>query len=91
MRTLANATQQQLHATGIPSVEYIAGISATETHYAAIVEALSRQGHFGLIDDPKTLDVTPLKQKSATLHWEFMFTRSLYQTADIAPQPVVSH
>jgi hypothetical protein len=55
------------------------------------VEALSPQGHFGLIDDPKTLDVTPLEQKSATLHWEFMFTRSLYQTADIAAQPVVSH
>jgi NADPH:quinone reductase len=77
---------QQLHAIGIPSVEYIAGINATETHYVAIVEALAPQGHFGLIDDPQTLDATPLKQKSATLHWEFMFTRSLYQTADISAQ-----
>jgi NADPH:quinone reductase-like Zn-dependent oxidoreductase len=39
-----------------------------------------------LIDDPATLDVVPLKRKSLSLHWELMFTRSLYQTADMIKQ-----
>jgi NADPH:quinone reductase len=76
----------QLRRIGVPAVQYIAGINGTDTHYSAIIEALAPQGHFGLIDDPETLDANPLKQKSAALHWEFMFTRSLFETADIATQ-----
>ncbi|MGC2548564.1 MAG: hypothetical protein WA419_07515 [Silvibacterium sp.] len=44
------------------------------------------QGQIGVIDDPKTLDVTPLKRKSASLHWEYMFTRSFYATPDMQAQ-----
>ena len=36
--------------------------------------------------DPATLDAVPLKRKSISLHWELMFTRSLYQTADMIEQ-----
>jgi NADPH:quinone reductase-like Zn-dependent oxidoreductase len=28
----------------------------------------------------------PLKRKSVSVHWELMFTRSLYQTADMVEQ-----
>jgi NADPH2:quinone reductase len=76
----------QLKAIGIPQVELIAGLSATDKHYPALVEFLAPQGQFGLIDDPKTLDVVPLKRKSASLHWEFMFARSLFGTPDILAQ-----
>jgi NADPH:quinone reductase len=76
----------QLEAIGIPAVEYIASLNATDQHYPALLNVLAPQGHFGLIDDPATLDVLPLKQKSGTLHWEFMFTRSLFQTADLTSQ-----
>ena len=44
------------------------------------------QGKFGLIDDPAQLDVRKLKRKSASLHWEFMFTRSMFTTPDMAQQ-----
>ena len=44
------------------------------------------QGRFALIDDPKMLDIVPFKRKSISIHWELMFTRSLFQTADIAEQ-----
>jgi NADPH2:quinone reductase len=44
------------------------------------------QGRFALIDDPATLDVLPFKQKSVSTHWEFMFTRSMFGTADMAEQ-----
>ena len=43
-------------------------------------------GKLGLIDDPKALDVVALKQKCISLHWEFMFTRSLFKTDDINAQ-----
>jgi NADPH:quinone reductase-like Zn-dependent oxidoreductase len=50
------------------------------------VEILKPQGQFGLIDDPKSLDATKLKRKAISLHWESMFTRSTYQTPDMARQ-----
>ncbi|OXE37731.1 zinc-binding dehydrogenase, partial [Methylobacterium radiotolerans] len=43
-------------------------------------------GRLALIDDPERLDVGLLKRKSLSLHWEFMFTRSMFATADIAAQ-----
>jgi NADPH2:quinone reductase len=76
----------QLAAIHIPQVEYIAGLTATDTHYPAVVEVLAPQGKFGVIDDPKSLDAKPLKRKCASLHWEFMFARSLYTTPDIIAQ-----
>lgn len=36
--------------------------------------------------DPKTLDATPLKSKCASLHWEFMVARAIFETADILAQ-----
>ncbi len=47
---------------------------------------IAPQGKFGLIDDPKSLDVAKLKGKSASLHWEAMFTRSTFQTPDMDAQ-----
>jgi NADPH2:quinone reductase len=32
------------------------------------------------------LDVRKLKRKSVSLHWELMFTRAIFQTADMAAQ-----
>ena len=32
------------------------------------------------------LDVVKLKRKSLSLHWEFMYTRSLFQTEDMVEQ-----
>ena len=51
-----------------------------------MINALQPQGKLALIDDPQSLDVVPLKVKSLSLHWEFMFTRSMFETADIAEQ-----
>ena len=56
------------------------------SHYEQIIESLKPQGRLGLIDDPATLDVVPLKRKSLSLHWELMYTRSLYETEDMQEQ-----
>ncbi|MGP8121924.1 MAG: zinc-binding dehydrogenase, partial [Xanthobacteraceae bacterium] len=51
-----------------------------------LVDILAPQGKIGLIDDPATLNVMLLKAKAASLHWEAMFTRSSFQTADMIAQ-----
>ncbi|MBS7456956.1 zinc-binding alcohol dehydrogenase family protein [Coralloluteibacterium stylophorae] len=77
---------EQLEALGIGRVEHVASLTHTEAHYAQLVEALAPQGQLALIDDPAALDALPLKRKSLSLHWEFMFTRPLFETADMQRQ-----
>jgi hypothetical protein len=58
-------------------------LTATDHHWPAIVEAISPEGHIGVIDDPEHLDIVPLKRKSVSVHWEYMFTRPLLGTEDM--------
>lgn len=77
----------QLQDLGIASVSHVASLTHTDLHYAELVQALAPQGKLALIDDPVAgLDIMPLKQKSISLHWEFMFTRSMFSTADMHVQ-----
>jgi NADPH2:quinone reductase len=76
----------QLAALGHAAVDYVFSITATDRHLKEIVELVAPQGKFGLIDDPPALDALPLKRKSASIHWEFMFTRSSAETPDMIQQ-----
>ena len=77
----------QLVAAGVAEVELIAGLTHTEQHWDALIDAAAPQGRVGLIDDLSgPIDVMKLKRKALSLHWELMFTRSLFGTADIAEQ-----
>ena len=77
----------QMEELGLGEVEYIALLSATDTHYPGIAELLAPQGKIAIIDDPqKPVDARPLKFKSGSICWEFMFTRSYYETSDILRQ-----
>lgn len=77
----------QLQSLGIDAVSHVASLTHTDVHYAELVQALAPQGKLALIDDPANgLDIMPLKQKSISLHWEFMFTRSMFNTADMYTQ-----
>lgn len=77
---------QGLRALGLSDIAYVAALTSTGHHLPAIVELIAPQGRLAVIDDPKTLDVVPFKRKSVSIHWELMFTRSLYQTGDMAEQ-----
>jgi zinc-binding alcohol dehydrogenase family protein len=81
-----HAIDQGLQAIGIPEVQYVASLTNTETHLPAIVNALAPQGKLAVIDDPKSLDIVAFKRKSASVSWEFMFTRSLFGTPDMVRQ-----
>jgi NADPH2:quinone reductase len=77
---------EQIRKLAAAPVRYIASLSATVRNFPQLVDVLAPQGKIALIDDPATLDVVPLKRKSASLHWEFMFARSMWRTEDIAEQ-----
>ncbi len=79
---------EQLAAIGLPTVSYVASLTHSDAHFGAAVAALAPQGAYGLIDDPApgAIDVNLLKRKSASLHWEFMFTRSMFATSDMIAQ-----
>jgi len=77
---------QELKRIGIAGVSHVASLTHTAAHFPQIVEALLPQGRVALIDDPATLDVVPLKRKSLSLHWELMFTRSMFETPDMQRQ-----
>ena len=71
---------------GIGAPGFVFSTTHTDTHLADIVELIAPQGRLGLIDDPAVLNATPLKTKAVSLHWELMFTRSLFATPDMAAQ-----
>ena len=76
----------QLLELNFPQAEYIASLTGTAHHYPELVELVAPQGKIAVIDDPPTLDVVPLKRKSASLHWEYMFARPVFDTPDILRQ-----
>ncbi len=76
----------QIATLGIGAPAFVFSTTHTDSHLEGIVELMAPQGRFGLIDDPKVLDANPLKRKSLSLHWELMFTRSLFKTADMGEQ-----
>jgi len=77
---------EEIARLGLPPVTYVAGLNQTDHHWPAIAELVAPQGKVALIDDPAALDVRVLKRKSVSLHWEFMFTRSMFATDDMAQQ-----
>jgi zinc-binding alcohol dehydrogenase family protein len=79
---------QEIQRAGLPAPQYVVSLTQTDRHFAQIAELIAPQGRFGLIDDPApgTIEIGALKRKSVSLHWELMFTRSLFQTADMQRQ-----
>jgi zinc-binding alcohol dehydrogenase family protein len=82
----AKPLSEELKNVGIGEVDYVASLTQTTQHFDQIVASLKPQGHLALIDDMNALDVMKLKYKSISLHWEFMYTRSMFNTPDMAEQ-----
>lgn len=77
---------EELNTLSIPHVDYILCLNNTEQHWSAMAEAIKPQGKICSIVDAQNINLSLLKNKSATFVWEFMFTRSMYQTADMIEQ-----
>ncbi|HAT1823266.1 zinc-binding alcohol dehydrogenase family protein [Legionella pneumophila] len=77
------AQLQNLHYS---EVDYVISLTHTDQHAKSLVEVLKPQGKFALIDDPQDLDIKLFKLKSISIHWEMMYTRSMFKTADMIKQ-----
>jgi NADPH:quinone reductase len=75
----------QLADLGI-SPAFVFSTTHTDRHLVDIAELIAPQGRFALIDDPAHLDIIGFKRKAVSVHWELMFTRSLFRTSDMAEQ-----
>jgi len=76
----------QLQAHGIKEVDYVISLTHTDQHAEELINCLKPQGKFALIDDPLDLDIKLFKRKSISIHWEMMYTRSMYHTVDMIEQ-----
>jgi zinc-binding alcohol dehydrogenase family protein len=78
--------KEQIEKLKLPPVGLIASLTNTEQHYKGLAEIIAPQGKYGLIDDPAEFNVSVFKGKAVSVHWESMFTRSSFQTADMIGQ-----
>lgn len=76
----------EVAALGLGAPAFVFSTTATDRHLAAIAELIAPQGRWALIDDPGVVDISPFKRKSVSTHWEFMFTRPMFGTADVDAQ-----
>ncbi|AWG20785.1 Zn-dependent oxidoreductase [Flavobacterium faecale] len=81
-----NKLSEEFEKYKLAAPDYIVSLNATEQHAEEIVKVIKPQGKFGFIDDPKSFNIMPFKAKSVSTHWEFMFTRSMFQTEDMISQ-----
>ncbi|MEL0660366.1 zinc-binding alcohol dehydrogenase family protein [Psychromonas arctica] len=77
---------EEFAAKNLKDVDYVVSLNSTEQHLPEIIKIIKPQSKFGLIDDPTTLDIKPFKTKAVSVHWELMFTRSLFKTDDMQEQ-----
>ncbi|MGI9402708.1 MAG: zinc-binding alcohol dehydrogenase family protein [Rhizobiaceae bacterium] len=76
----------QVRALGMQFVDHIA-IFNDMRHWETAVELIRPQGGIVSIDDTSLpMPMENMKTKSASLHWEFMYTRSMFQTPDMIEQ-----
>ncbi|MEP0154878.1 zinc-binding alcohol dehydrogenase family protein [Pseudophaeobacter sp.] len=76
----------QIRALGIQYVDHIA-IFNDMRHWETAVELIRPQGGIVSIDDTDLpMPMGGMKMKAASLHWEFMFARSMHQTHDMVEQ-----
>ncbi|HQS07491.1 MAG TPA: zinc-binding alcohol dehydrogenase family protein [Xanthobacteraceae bacterium] len=80
---------EQVKALGLGEPAFVFSTTNTDQHLSAIAELIAPQGRFALIDDPATLDINGFKRKSVSVHWELMFTRSMFETADMEAQHAI--
>jgi len=82
----ANPLSEELAKAGLAAPGFVLITTQTDAHWPEIAKLIAPQGRVALIDDPKTADIMPFKRKAVSVHWEFMFARSMFQTADIEEQ-----
>lgn len=79
---------EQLNALGFNQIDAAINLADTARYWTELGELLAPQGHVGLIVEPAApLNMgDPYKAKCIGIHWEMMFARPRFKTADMAEQ-----
>ncbi|RLA22084.1 MAG: zinc-binding alcohol dehydrogenase family protein [Gammaproteobacteria bacterium] len=78
---------QQYEQHKLAPPDYILCLNSTDAHFDAMMELIAPQGMIcSIVETRENHNLDKLKSKSAGFVWEFMFTRSMYKTADMIKQ-----
>lgn len=67
-----------IRALGVQFVDCIFSTTHSGQHWPNMAEIVAPFGEIGLIDDADGLDISIFKRKAVSLHWELMFTKSMF-------------
>jgi zinc-binding alcohol dehydrogenase family protein len=84
-----NNFSDELDKIGFKELDYIFCLHTTEKHFPATAELIKPFGKFCsivAIKDGELLDMNQIRSKSGSFSWEFMFTKSSFQTPDMISQ-----
>ena len=76
----------QIAALGLGQPGFAFATNQPDRHLYDLVELLAPQGRIGFIDGVGIPDGGPLLMKAIAVHWELMFTRPMFGTADMIAQ-----
>jgi zinc-binding alcohol dehydrogenase family protein len=77
----------QIEALGLNYIDHILNLNNTDFYWDVMADLIRPEGLIcSIVENEGALNQDSLKRKSAGFVWEFMFTKSLYQTPDIATQ-----
>lgn len=77
----------EYQALGIEAPDYILCLSDTDPYFETMCELIAPQGMICIVVTSKqNHNIDVLKNKSAGLVWEFMFTRPMFNTTDVTQQ-----
>ena len=68
----------EIRALRIRFVDFIFSTTHSGQHWSNMAEIIAPFGEIGIIDDADGLDISIFKRKAVSLHWELMFTKSMF-------------
>ena len=74
---------------GIGQVTHVASLNGSKNHFDTYIDLLVPFGKIALIDDPGAIDISKIKMKSLSFHWEFMFAKSMFNAKDMNEQGIL--
>lgn len=78
---------EEVRNAGFEYVDFILDLVDVNQYWDAVCELVKPQGHIASVTGSSTpVALNKLKSKSASFSWEFMYTRSSYQTDDMIGQ-----
>jgi len=82
--------KDELQRIGVSTVDYIANFSNTDQYWYPMAEVIRPEGVIcSIVENSAPLDLNALKSKSATFAWEFMFTKSMFNTPNMESQGIL--